>query len=84
LQAKAFGRKLLGALTEAFGKTILGTGFFHADPHPGNVFVLDDGRIGLIDFGQVKQVRIAAIYIYIYIYMYIYVYIYREREGYNP
>jgi aarF domain-containing kinase len=27
-----------------------------ADPHPGNIFVLDDGRIGLIDFGQVKQI----------------------------
>lgn len=26
------------------------------DPHPGNIFVLDDGRIGLIDFGQVKQI----------------------------
>ena len=25
-------------------------------PHPGNIFVLDDGRIGLIDFGQVKQI----------------------------
>ena len=27
--------------------------FFHADPHPGNIFILADGRIGLIDFGQV-------------------------------
>lgn len=27
-----------------------------ADPHPGNIFVLDDGSIGLIDFGQVKQI----------------------------
>ncbi len=27
-----------------------------ADPHPGNIFVLHDGRIGLIDFGQVKQI----------------------------
>src|SRR3972149_6158545 len=26
-------------------------GFFHADPHPGNVFVLDDGRICFHDFG---------------------------------
>lgn len=55
-EAKLFGRRLLSALTEAFGRTILETGFFHADPHPGNVFVLDDGRIGLIDFGQVKQI----------------------------
>jgi ABC1 atypical kinase-like domain len=27
-----------------------------ADPHPGNVFVLENGDIGLIDFGQVKQI----------------------------
>ena len=30
--------------------------FLHS-PHPGNIFVLDDGRIGLIDFGQVKQIN---------------------------
>jgi ubiquinone biosynthesis protein len=27
-------------------------GFFHADPHPANVFVLDTGELGLVDFGQ--------------------------------
>ncbi|HEY0521526.1 MAG TPA: AarF/UbiB family protein, partial [Ilumatobacteraceae bacterium] len=30
---------------------VITLGFFHADPHPGNVFVLDDGTLGLIDFG---------------------------------
>ena len=30
-------------------------GFFHADPHPGNVYVLEDGRIGLIDFGMMGR-----------------------------
>ncbi len=28
-----------------------GTGFFHADPHPGNILLLDDNRIAFIDFG---------------------------------
>ena len=88
-ESKLFGRKLLKALTYAFGRNILETGFFHAgrleilhdialvgtllswfcalmfsrfllsdstDPHIGNIFVLDNGDIGLIDFGQVKQI----------------------------
>eukprot|EP00578_Thalassiosira_sp_NH16_P006495 CAMPEP_0181126250 /NCGR_PEP_ID=MMETSP1071-20121207/27518_1 /TAXON_ID=35127 /ORGANISM="Thalassiosira sp., Strain NH16" /LENGTH=624 /DNA_ID=CAMNT_0023211817 /DNA_START=132 /DNA_END=2006 /DNA_ORIENTATION=+ len=55
-EAQLFGRRLLRSLTDVFGRCILETGFFHADPHPGNIFVLDDGRIGLIDFGQVKQI----------------------------
>lgn len=35
---------------------ILRDGFFHADPHAGNVFVEADGTIGLIDFGMVGEV----------------------------
>ncbi len=27
-------------------------GFFHGDPHPGNLFALDDGRLGVLDFGM--------------------------------
>ena len=48
-EAKLFNRRLLRALTDVFGRCILETGFFHADPHPGNIFVLDDGSVGLID-----------------------------------
>ncbi len=36
-------------------KMMLEDGFFHADPHPGNVFVLPDGRIAVIDFGMVGR-----------------------------
>lgn len=32
--------------------TIFEHGFFHGDPHPGNIFAMDDGRLGLIDFGM--------------------------------
>ena len=37
-------------------KMVFEDGFFHADPHPGNLFIEPDGRIGLIDFGMVGQV----------------------------
>lgn len=30
-------------------------GFYHADPHPGNVLFLDGGRVGLLDFGMVGR-----------------------------
>jgi ubiquinone biosynthesis protein len=35
---------------------IFGDGFFHADPHPGNVMILPGNRIGLLDFGMVGRV----------------------------
>ena len=34
---------------------ILGAGFIHGDPHPGNIFVMEGARVALIDCGQVKQ-----------------------------
>ena len=34
---------------------IMHIGLFHADPHPGNVFALPDGTLGLIDFGAVGR-----------------------------
>ncbi|NOZ24804.1 MAG: AarF/ABC1/UbiB kinase family protein [Nitrospirae bacterium] len=36
---------------DAYFKMFLEDGFFHADPHPGNMFVMPDGRLGLVDFG---------------------------------
>lgn len=51
-----FDRQLLarrGALTVL--KTIVEDGFFHADPHPGNVFYLPGNRIAFIDFGMVGR-----------------------------
>ncbi len=40
----------------AYFKMVLQDGFFHADPHPGNIFVLPDGRLGLVDFGIMGRV----------------------------
>lgn len=36
-------------------KQLLEYGFFHADPHPGNLFALRDGRLAFIDFGMMDQ-----------------------------
>jgi ubiquinone biosynthesis protein len=41
---------------KAFLKQIFEDGFFHADPHPGNLLFLSDGRVGLLDFGIVGRV----------------------------
>ena len=41
--------------THAVLKMIIEDGFFHADPHPGNVFYLSGDRIAFIDFGMVGQ-----------------------------
>jgi predicted unusual protein kinase regulating ubiquinone biosynthesis (AarF/ABC1/UbiB family) len=46
------GRELAEQLFAAYLKQILSDGFFHADPHPGNVFLTDDGRIALLDLGM--------------------------------
>jgi predicted unusual protein kinase regulating ubiquinone biosynthesis (AarF/ABC1/UbiB family) len=40
----------------AYLKQILVDGFFHADPHPGNVFVTEDDRIALLDLGMVAHI----------------------------
>jgi len=42
-------------LTNAFMEMIFIHGFFHADPHPGNLVVLDGNTIGLLDFGMVGR-----------------------------
>lgn len=38
-------------LVETAFKQVFEDGFFHGDPHPGNVLVLGDGRLGMIDYG---------------------------------
>lgn len=51
--------KVLGARgADAVLKMVLIDGFFHADPHPGNVFYLPENRIALIDCGMVGRVSL--------------------------
>lgn len=55
--AEGYDLKLLAARgADAVLKMILVDGYFHADPHPGNVIYLPGNRIGLIDFGMVGRV----------------------------
>ena len=50
------GAALSEQLFRAYLEQILVHGFFHADPHPGNVFLTDDDRVALIDLGMVAHV----------------------------
>lgn len=57
-QIKAWGinpEKLIRTGLELYFSQIFEFGFFHADPHPGNMIVRPDGKITLIDFGMVGK-----------------------------
>lgn len=58
LDRKGINREELTKLGATFylGQ-LLEDGFFHADPHPGNLRVMDDGRIGVFDFGMVGRLE---------------------------
>jgi predicted unusual protein kinase regulating ubiquinone biosynthesis (AarF/ABC1/UbiB family) len=49
------GEALAQQLFAAYLKQVLVDGVFHADPHPGNIFVTDDGRLALLDLGMVAR-----------------------------
>lgn len=58
-------RPLIKTLVEFYTEQMLVKGFFHADPHPGNLLVSKEGQLILLDFGMVKsmpnETRIAII-----------------------
>lgn len=56
VQLELNGRDLADDLFKAYLQQTLVDGIFHADPHPGNVFLTDDHRIALIDLGMVGHV----------------------------
>lgn len=58
-------KSLIDKLVRFYTDQMLVKGFFHADPHPGNLLVNPEGKLVLLDFGMVKRVpndtRIAII-----------------------
>src|ERR1700694_127577 len=51
LDSPAIAKELLSA----YLKQMVIDGVFHCDPHPGNIFLADDGRLALMDFGMVGR-----------------------------
>ncbi len=49
------GDELAARVVEVYCKMVFEDGFYHADPHPGNIFVKPDGTIVFIDFGAVAR-----------------------------
>jgi len=49
-------QELMETLTGLYLRMMMVDGFLHADPHPGNILVQDDGRIVLLDWGMVLRV----------------------------
>ncbi len=58
LEAAGLDRKLLARLgAQAYLHQLLNNGFFHADPHPGNIAVSPDGSLIFYDFGMMGQIK---------------------------
>lgn len=53
--AKAERRAIADLIVRAYFQQFYIDGIFHADPHPGNLFYLDSGRVALIDFGMMGR-----------------------------
>jgi len=57
LDARSIDRpELAECLLEAYCQMMFVEGLYHADPHPGNILVKDDGSVVLLDFGAVARV----------------------------
>ncbi len=56
MQLELNGSELADELFKAYLQQTLVDGIFHADPHPGNVFVTDDGKVALLDLGMIGRV----------------------------
>ena len=52
--------QLAGSVVRAYLTMVLSHESFHADPHPGNLFALADGRLAIVDYGEVGHVSAAT------------------------
>lgn len=53
---KVSAEKVNRLLIKTYLKQLLEDGFFHADPHPGNLLVMPDGKLAFFDFGMVGRI----------------------------
>ncbi|MBD2465997.1 AarF/ABC1/UbiB kinase family protein [Oscillatoria sp. FACHB-1407] len=61
LEAAGLDRKVLAQLgARAYLQQLLNDGFFHADPHPGNIAVSSDGALIFYDFGMMGRVQLVT------------------------
>ena len=51
------GTRLVDALVQCSLRQMLDSGFFHADPHAGNLLATDDGRLCYLDFGMMSYLE---------------------------
>lgn len=59
LRAGAQGKLVAAKIVRACFDQLFVDGLFHADPHPGNCLILEDGRLGLLDLGAVGEISFA-------------------------
>mgnify|MGYP000947639614 FL=1 len=65
LNKKGFNTKIIARrLAISYYKQIFEYGFFHADPHPGNLLVLPNGHIAYLDFGMMGSMLPRDIYVF--------------------
>lgn len=58
LDEKGYDRKIIaGRITQSMLHQILIEGFFHGDPHPGNIYILPENGISYLDFGMIGRLN---------------------------